>query len=400
MSRTPKALVEGSVLKWARTSIGHDMATAAKKIGIAPGRLAAWEVGAESPTVAQLRQMANVYKRPLAVFYLPEPPRGFDALRDFRKLPSSAEREWSPELHLAFRRATEQRAAALELKDLVADETQTDRWQLVGLDGTEDPDALGGRVRDALGISVTEQTGWKGDRYAALNRWIGAIEETGVLVLQSERVPLDEMRGFSIFEEQTPVIVVNGSDAPRGKIFSLLHEYSHLALRNGGLCDQAPEKQPASANRKLEVLCNQIAASTLVPRDDLLAQPAVASAPTDFEGWTSAALESLANRYTVSEESLIRRLVSVGKATVRYYERRRAELQRLYGDRLDADGAQPGQPPYYRLKLRNLGRSYVRLVLHAYDRELIDTAEAASFLSVKVDGVSKLAKLLTSPSRA
>lgn len=38
------------------------------------------------PTIAQLRKAAEVYKRSLAVFFLSEPPEGFDTLRDFRRL--------------------------------------------------------------------------------------------------------------------------------------------------------------------------------------------------------------------------------------------------------------------------------------------------------------------------
>lgn len=62
---------------------------AAKRLGQPPDRLAAWEPGEERLSVAQLRDAARVYKRPLAVFYLPEPPRDFQPLRDFRRLPDA-----------------------------------------------------------------------------------------------------------------------------------------------------------------------------------------------------------------------------------------------------------------------------------------------------------------------
>ncbi|MGZ9034940.1 MAG: ImmA/IrrE family metallo-endopeptidase [Rhodospirillales bacterium] len=79
----------------------------------------------------------------------------------------------------------------------------------------------------------------------------------GVLVFQATRVEMDEVRGFSIAEPVLPVIVVNRKDAPSGRTFSLLHEFTHLLLRRSGICDfdesatRAPreEKSRCSAMR-------------------------------------------------------------------------------------------------------------------------------------------------------
>lgn len=74
-----------------------------------PGR------GTAGPSIAQLRKLASLYKRPLAVFFLPEPPRGFQALRDFRRLPAAEAEQWSMNLQAAIRRAHFQREVSLEL---------------------------------------------------------------------------------------------------------------------------------------------------------------------------------------------------------------------------------------------------------------------------------------------
>src|SRR5687767_7566234 len=109
------AIVKPELLVWARESIGLKPEAAAKKAGITSGRLATWESGLEAPTVNQLRTLARIYKRPLAVFYLPEPPRRFDAMRDFRRLPEGGIAAHSPELNLAVRRARVRREVVLEL---------------------------------------------------------------------------------------------------------------------------------------------------------------------------------------------------------------------------------------------------------------------------------------------
>jgi transcriptional regulator with XRE-family HTH domain len=70
----------------------------AHALGVPVERIREWEKGDASPTVNQLRRFAERCKRPLSVFYLPEPPRDFQALRDFRRLPSVRDRRFSPQL--------------------------------------------------------------------------------------------------------------------------------------------------------------------------------------------------------------------------------------------------------------------------------------------------------------
>ncbi|MBK6495911.1 MAG: helix-turn-helix transcriptional regulator [Gemmatimonadetes bacterium] len=62
------------------------MADAARRLRIDLDQLAEWEAGEVHPTVAQLRKAAEVYRRPLAVFFLPTAPKKFEAMRDFRRV--------------------------------------------------------------------------------------------------------------------------------------------------------------------------------------------------------------------------------------------------------------------------------------------------------------------------
>jgi IrrE N-terminal-like domain len=61
---------------------------AAKAAHVTVERLKAWESDKDedAPTLGQLRDLAAKYHFPLAVFYLPEPPKDFLPLRDFRRL--------------------------------------------------------------------------------------------------------------------------------------------------------------------------------------------------------------------------------------------------------------------------------------------------------------------------
>jgi Zn-dependent peptidase ImmA (M78 family) len=44
-----------------------------------------------------------------------------------------------------------------------------------------------------------------------------------------------------------------------------MHEYAHLLLRSGGLCDVIAESGSSREDQNLEARCNRIAASILMP---------------------------------------------------------------------------------------------------------------------------------------
>ncbi|WP_433689210.1 ImmA/IrrE family metallo-endopeptidase [Micromonospora carbonacea] len=267
-------------------------------------------------------------------------------------------------------------------------------WKPASAAQTKDAERLGSVMRSALGVTLKEQGTWN-DKYRALGGWIRALEDNGALVIQTEKISVEEMRGFSIYAEEFPVIAINGGDFVRGKIFSLLHEYAHLALRQSGLCDQDTTDRKQTPEDQLEVFCNYAAAAALMPAESLLSEPTVGAVPDQHENWDNLTLETLSRKYGASEESVLRRLLTLNKTTLSYYQRRRREFLALYErERIQQKEQQkdkPGGPGYYRVRVRNLGKGYVRLVSHAYAHDAIDTLEAASYLGVKVQHLKKIA---------
>jgi transcriptional regulator with XRE-family HTH domain len=75
MPRSIPALVEPALLVWVRKTAGLTTEEAAKKAQTTPAQLAAWEAGVDYPSIPKLRLLGVAYKRPIAVFYLAEPPQ-------------------------------------------------------------------------------------------------------------------------------------------------------------------------------------------------------------------------------------------------------------------------------------------------------------------------------------
>ena len=349
-------------------------------------RLASWESGTAEPTVAMLRQLAQLYQRPLAVFFLPEPPVDFDVLRDFRRLPGKPDHAWSRPLHKVYRRAVLQQEVTAELRE---EEESQALATVPALDLSVDPEEAGARVRTALGVPLREQFAWQKPE-DAFSGWLEAVESLGALVLRTSDVAIDEMRGFSIGSGSVPVVVINALDSPRGQVFTLAHEFAHLTLREGGLCDLLePDDYAAS---RIEVWCNAVAGAILLPRSSFLNNAKVS--PPGYRKWDDAVLGQLSDQYGVSRESVLRRLVTFKRATWDFYLRRRDEYRAAYEQQRDQERlrrrSSPGGPPPYRMAVRDQGKPYVRLVLDAYHRDAISPSSLSSLLGLKLKHVAAL----------
>lgn len=393
MAKSIPALVEPSVLRWARETVGLIPVAAARKIGVPDNRVDEWESGVTQPTIAQLRKAAEVYKRTLAVFFLPEPPLDFDTLRDFRRHVGAEAGEWTPELHGEYRRAIAQREAALELAE-IDDAPPHTTWRLEPL--ADDDEEVAAAARSLLlGQSPLPLPKGTGTKYEHLNTWSAALEEAGVLVMATSggRVSTSEMRAFSLYYDTFPVIMVNGSDAARGRLFSLLHEYTHLVLHTSGLCDTVTDARATDPNGMLEARCNAIAAAILMPRDLVLNSPEVNGRRALPESWDYVALREAAAPFGVSAEAFARRLLTLGRIDHAFYQAHRARFVATYQS--EEEQASAGGGNWYRNTARDLGKGFVRRIADAYRRRVIDSYTAASFLNVKVDQIDRLAEMAT-----
>jgi Zn-dependent peptidase ImmA (M78 family)/DNA-binding transcriptional regulator YiaG len=380
------ALVEPSLLSWARKTANLQPVSAARKIGVPEGRVEEWEAGKSRPTIAQLREAARVYRRPLGVFFLPEPPQAFETLRDFRRIYGSGEAEWSAALHDEYRRAHAQREALLEIAELDGINPSS-AWRLHNL--PDEDQSIAAAARRALeSAAPLDYPTPAADEYRHLAYWISALEHLGVLVVQTRggQVETDEMRAFSLYFDEVPVIALNGADWPRGRLFSAIHEYAHLVLHTSGLCDTTTDARATTEDRRLEARCNAIAAEILMPAADVLGSEMVNERPPGHE-WTLPELMDAAKPFGVSVESFLRRLVTLGRVPMEFYRTfREGRTER------DLRGNRSSGGSFYLTKARDLGRGYVRTVADAHNRNVIDSATAAAFLDVKVNQIRKLAE--------
>jgi len=366
---------------------GHD---AARKLHVKPERLLEWEAGTRRPTIAQLRKIADIYKRAVGIFFLSATPPDEQIPTDFRRVDPLDAQPLSPRLLVAIRTARARRQSALDLFDELG---EVPRSFALRVRLGDSPEAVGDKLRAALGIEASRSVG---DPYANFTRWRAAAEQAGVLVFQAERVQVNEMRGFSISDHPLPAVVVNSADAPAGRTFSLLHELAHVALNKGGVCLLEVERSSNDAER-IEVFCNHVAGAALIPASQLLAEPTVPSGSSNVMRHED--VTAIAARHGVSEEVVLRRLLILSRVTPEFYQSKRREfVQRYAALALRTRKKSKGGPPPARVAIARGGPFFTRLVLSAYESERITSSDVADLLGVRLKHLERVRNEVESPS--
>ena len=131
MTKTSEAVINPDILTWARETVGFSIEQLAEKLKVKPDRVHAWEMGSERPSIAKLKTIADQLKRPIAVFYLNEPPDDMRPPKDFRGLVSGHAGYFSQRLHVELRLAEARREDALNLLEELEEESVEFKWRAV-----------------------------------------------------------------------------------------------------------------------------------------------------------------------------------------------------------------------------------------------------------------------------
>ncbi len=384
--KSAKANINIEVLCWARGLAGYSPEEAARKLQVKPERYQAWELVEDDtkPTIKQLRRIAKLFRRPVSVFYLPEPPEGFMPMRDFRRLPGDGLQFYSPQLLHEMELAQQRRELALEL---LADLNEEIPEFNLTATLSESPEEVGNRIRHALGITFADQMQWRQrDAWGPFKAWRSALEAQGVLVFQMSRVERTEVSGFAVAEKVIPLIAVNRKDVPNRRTFSLLHEFVHILLHLSGASELNVDVTRPPEEQEVEVFCNSAAASALMPREYLLGQPIVQTQGPGSERWSDDELYDLAGLFGVSREAVLRRLLTYGRTTQRFYQRKSEQFneeflknkereKQRYKESAKKFRKNPPQDVFV-----ELGRPFVRLVLDSARQDFITLNEASGYL--------------------
>lgn len=370
--------VTPAVLAWARKTIGYTEEQVAEKLKekrVTPDLVRLWESGGSQPIYSQLKKLAQLYKRPVAIFFFASPPQENPIEKDFRALPSVVAKATPPHIRCLVRLA---KARQIDLEELQAGGSGKAEVLSLKAGKTESAKRLAARIRDRIDISTAEQSQWE-NIDTAFKKWRTALENLGVWVFK-EAFKDDDYCGFCVYDERFPLIYINNSQSPQRQIFTLFHELGHLLIGKAGV-DIRARSAPALRGiyQKEEVFCNAFAASCLVPDIDL---ERYTTLPDD------TMIKNIANQYKVSFEVVLRKFLDKDFISSENYQNKIDAMQKP-----KQEGKDPGGGNYYLTQQAYLGRKYMRLVFEQYHQRRIDRRQLADYLGVKSKNVTNLENL-------
>lgn len=376
---------------WARTTAGLSVDQAAHALGFrdaatrtAGQRLLAIESGVEPPSRPVLLKMSTVYRRPLSVFYLAEPPRQADRGEDFRTLPGAQPPLLEAKLDALLR---DIRSRQSIVKSILQDDDAAN----LGFIGSANPDLpvseLAARITATLAFSL-DRFRSQPDDTAAFNYLRSRIEASGVFVLllgnlgsHHSNIPVEVFRGFALADPVAPFAVINDLDARPAWSFTALHEIVHLWLGTTGVSGSASDRQ-------IESYCNSVAGEILLPSREMPALAHLGKLPPES---ALPLLDGVARERRVSRALLVYRLL-LGR--IIDYPRWQIWTNRFRADYEEAlerkVGAAHGGPDYYVVRRHRLGEGLLQLMRNSLAEGSVTYTKAASVLGVKPRNVDQL----------
>ena len=380
--------VNPDILRWARETAGLTLEDAVAKLSIkdargtaAIDRLRALEIGETSPTRAMLSKMAKQYRRPLLTFYLAQPPRRGNWGRDFRAPGVDRSRREEALLDALVRNV--QARQGLLRSAMLDDDDDIVPLSFVGSATIDTPvDRLVATIRDTLALQLSDFRSER-DSDAAFRLLRSHAEQAGVFVLvlrnlgsHHTNLGVEVFRGFALADEFAPFVVVNPRDSAGARSFTLLHELAHLWLGEPGISGGDPMDP-------VEVFCNTVASSFLLPDEDLEALRGLDG--NDANAWAATIatfaearkVSSTMVAYRLHRQAMIDRSTWLGLRNLfrsRWLESQKRQRQQREGS--------VGGPSYAVLVKHSLGAGLVELALRLLASGSLTTTKASRVLGV------------------
>ena len=383
-----KAFITPNVLKWARESAKMSEETAAAKASVTIDKLQEWESGTSKPTIKQAQTLAKAYKRPFALFFLPEIPRDFQPLQDFRKSGSKTLTTSS----IFIIREIQQKQAWIS--DAYADNDEIVLSFVGRFTINDNPQVVAQNILKTLDIHPAH---YKSE--SPIKEWIDAAETKGIFVSRTSfihsrlKLDSDELQGFAISDSYAPFVFVNSDDWNAPQLFTLLHELAHIWIAETGISnDVEPEIKNKEKFHPVELFCNEVAANALMPKDIVL------NFGTQIYQ-NSKDVFKTAKLLGVSSFALIVRALNLGLISIPVYQKLKKQTDIDFAEYLKREAEKkakqkekdnPGGPNYFLLQLNRNSRLFTQTVLDAFRGGSIEPTLASNLLNVQINKFQKL----------
>ncbi len=384
-----KAYITPKILRWARESARMPIEMAASKVSVSPEKLNEWEEGKTQPTIRQAETLAKAYRRPFALFFLPEIPRDFQPLQDFR-------RKTSKQLGTAsvfIIREIQQKQAWIS--DVYQDNNENVLPFVGRFSINDDPAIVAKDILATLKIAP--------GNYGSnpIKDWIDRAEASGVFISRTSfihshlKLDSDELQGFAIADPYAPFVFVNSDDWNAPQLFTMVHELAHIWIAASGISNEVePNPQHRDKMDPVELFCNEVAANVLMPIEVMNSFE-----KSDFDN--GASIFRTSKKMGVSSFALLVRALNLKLISIDKYRKLKHEADIDYQafvikeeEKKAIQKTNGGGPNYYLISLNKNSRLFTQIVIDAFRGGAIEPTQASSLLNTQINNFSKFEALL------
>jgi len=367
--------VEPKVLQWAIGTSGWTQAEIVKKLKISPSTFQHWLNGEIHPSLKHLEELSKTVKRPLAAFFLSEPPKEPPLPRDYRQLPEK-EGKFDKKTILAIRRARRLQNISKELSENLNIPL---RSIVTYVKQSDDQKKIAEYYRKDFGLTEELQKKMK-TPYELFSFLRDALEKKNILVFQIPML-LEDARGFTLVDTPPEVVIANSKDQIEARVFTLMHEFGHVLLHESGV--SMPERTLFAQHvGPVEKWCNDFASALILPE---------AMAKVEFTGYKNnltdtLTLSKLSRLYKVSKSMLLYNMFKLRYISQKEYD---TVLKRYQPDKIKGKSTGFATASADKRCIQEKGQKFVSLVASNFEQGLITRSDALDFLSIKSNNLEK-----------
>ena len=370
--------VNPKIIQWARERARYSLESVAVKFKKDVSVIEKWESGEDFPTYSQLEKLAEIYKRPLALFFFPEPPLEAEEKQEFRTLPDFEIENLAADTIYALRQAKAMQLSLQEINNGINPSTKK-IFQDIAVSSSDDLRILAEQIRNYLNITLEEQLTWN-DQETALKKWRSAVEEAGIFIFKRS-FKQREISGFCLIDIEFPIIYLNNSTEKSRQIFTIFHELAHILLQTNGITksDDRYINSLKGENKYIEIFCNKFAAEFLLPNhvfSEIIRETIVNVNDND------KIISKISSDYKVSREVVLRKLLDNNLISQKEYT---LKVREWYSEQVgkSQDKNKKSGGDYYANQATYLGENYLKLVFNKYYQGQYDIERVADYLNIK-----------------
>ena len=382
--------VNPKIIQWARERARYSLESVAVKFKKDVSVIEKWEPGEDFPAYSQLEKLAEIYKRPLALFFFREPPLEAEEKQEFRTLPDFEIENLAADTIYALRQAKAMQLSLQEINNGINPSTKK-IFQDISVSSSDDLRILAEQIRNYLNVTLEEQLTWN-DQETALKKWRSAVEEAGIFIFKRS-FKQREISGFCLIDIEFPIIYLNNSTEKSRQIFTIFHELAHILLQTNGITksDDRYINSLQGENKYIEIFCNKFAAEFLLPNhvfSEIIRETIVNVNDND------KIISKISSDYKVSREVVLRKLLDNNFISQKEYSLKVSEwYSEQVGKSQDKNKKSGGDS--YANQATYLGENYLKLVFNKYYQGQYDIERVADYLNIKkVATVEKLEQYL------